>query len=83
VLVLWCVFHHHFRHRPDVELIGDANDLSIKLPDGRVVPLPPRGPTHASNGAWERATSCPGDGAPSASGTPTNSQGNLFSEDAA
>ncbi|MCU1400954.1 MAG: hypothetical protein JWN62_4063 [Acidimicrobiales bacterium] len=51
LLVLWCVYHHHFRHRPDVKLIGDANDLSIRLPDGRVVPLPPRGPTHASKGA--------------------------------
>jgi hypothetical protein len=46
VLVLWCVFHHGFRHRKDVTLIGDANDLSIRLPDGTIIPLPPRGPTH-------------------------------------
>ena len=46
LLVLWCVFHHGFRHRKDVTLIGDANDLSIRLPDGMIVPLPPRGPTH-------------------------------------
>ena len=46
LLVLWCTFHHTFRHRKDVTLIGDANDLSIRLPDGAIVPLPPRGPTH-------------------------------------
>ena len=46
LLVLWCTFHHTFRHRKDVTLIGDANDLSIRLPDGTIVPLPPRGPTH-------------------------------------
>ena len=44
--VLWCVFHHGFRHRKDVTLIGDANDLSMRLPDGTIIPLPPRGPTH-------------------------------------
>ena len=44
-LVLWCVYHHHFRHRPDVTLHGDANNLSITLPDGRTIPLPARGPT--------------------------------------
>ena len=46
LLVLWCTFHHTFRHRKDVTLIGDANDLAIRLPDGSIVPLPPRGPTH-------------------------------------
>ena len=66
-----------------LELIGDLNDLSIKLPNGRVVPLPPRGPTHASNGAWGSTASCPGDDVPLTSGAPTNSQGNLLSEDAA
>ncbi|MCU1394990.1 MAG: hypothetical protein JWM34_3418, partial [Ilumatobacteraceae bacterium] len=45
LLVLWCCYHHHFRHRPDVTLHGDANNLSITLPDGRTVPLPARGPT--------------------------------------
>ncbi|MEO7397148.1 MAG: DUF222 domain-containing protein, partial [Ilumatobacteraceae bacterium] len=44
-LVLWCIYHHHFRHRPDVRLHGDANHLSITMPDGRIVPLPARGPT--------------------------------------
>jgi len=50
LLVLWCVYHHHYRHRPDVQLHGDANHLSIQLPDGTIVPLPPRGPTHTHNG---------------------------------
>ncbi|MCU1400262.1 MAG: hypothetical protein JWN62_3371, partial [Acidimicrobiales bacterium] len=45
LLVLWCVYHHSFRHRPDVHLHGDANNLSITLPDGRTMPLPARGPT--------------------------------------
>ena len=45
-LVLLCIYHHHFRHRPDVKLIGNANNLCIQLPDGRIVPLPARGPTH-------------------------------------
>jgi hypothetical protein len=45
LLVLWCVYHHTFRHRPDVTLHGDTNNLSITLPDGRTMPLPARGPT--------------------------------------
>ena len=44
-LILLCVYHHHFRHRPDVHLHGNANNLSVTLPDGRTVPLPARGPT--------------------------------------
>lgn len=50
-LVLWCVYHHHFRHRPDVRLHGDADHLSITLPDGRTMPLPVRGPTAQSKAA--------------------------------
>lgn len=46
LLVLWCTFHHSFRHRKDVALIGDANDLSMQLPGGTIIALPPRGPTH-------------------------------------
>ena len=49
VLALFCVYHHHYRHRPGVELIGDGNNLAIRHPDGRVTPLPARGPTHASH----------------------------------
>jgi hypothetical protein len=75
LLVLWCLFHHDLRHQPGVELIGDGNNLAIKLPDGRIVPLPPRGPTHASKKTPHASTS-----------TPTSSdesQGNLFGDNAA
>ncbi|MCU1398498.1 MAG: hypothetical protein JWN62_1607 [Acidimicrobiales bacterium] len=51
LLVLWCVYHHSFRHRPDVHLHGDANNLSITLPDGRTMPLPARGPTTKNKAA--------------------------------
>ncbi|HEY4333642.1 MAG TPA: HNH endonuclease signature motif containing protein, partial [Ilumatobacteraceae bacterium] len=51
LLVLWCIFHHHYRHRPDVTLHGNANNLSITLPDGRTVPLPARGPTSHTHAA--------------------------------
>ena len=44
-LILLCSYHHHYRHRPDVHLHGDANNLTVELPDGRIVPLPARGPT--------------------------------------
>jgi Domain of unknown function (DUF222) len=42
-LVMWCHFHHHFRHRPDVRLFGDANNLSIQMPSGEIIALPARG----------------------------------------
>jgi len=71
-LVLWCVYHHHFRHQPDVTLIGDANNLSIQLPDGRIVPLPPRGPTHHKKN--RNTGSNPGD---------PDQQGTLFGDTAA
>jgi hypothetical protein len=45
-MVLWCIYHHHYRHRPDVTIHGDANTLTLQLPDGRTVPMPPRGPNH-------------------------------------
>ena len=74
LLVLWCVFHHHLRHQPGVELIGDGNNLSIKFPDGRVVPLPARGPTHASKRSRHDTSSTTG---------PDDSQATLFDDDAA
>ena len=51
LLVLWCVYHHTFRHRPDVQLHGDANNLHIAMPDGTIVPCPPRGPTSKTHTA--------------------------------
>ena len=41
--VLWCSFHHHVKHRPGVVVIGDAHDLHLKLPDGRLLHCPPQG----------------------------------------
>jgi hypothetical protein len=51
LLVLWCIYHHHYRHRPDVQLHGNTHNLTMTLPDGRVIPLPPRGPTAKNNDA--------------------------------
>jgi Domain of unknown function (DUF222) len=44
-LVLWCRHHHHYRHRPDVTLHGDANNLTITLATGQTINAPPRGIT--------------------------------------
>ena len=81
LLALWCLFHHHLRHQPGVELIGDGNNLSIKFPDGRVVPLPARGPTHAS----KHRTTNGGAGAPTTDNGDDDQhqgQGNLFGDTA-
>lgn len=43
--MLWCIYHHHQRHRPGVQLIGDATNLTMITPDGRTIPLASRGPT--------------------------------------
>jgi len=42
-LVLWCSYHHHFKHRSGVAVIGDAHDLYLQMPDGRRIWCPPRG----------------------------------------
>ena len=42
---LWCVYHHQFKHRSGVHVIGDADDLWLKLPDGRMIHCPPKGIT--------------------------------------
>ncbi len=48
-LVLWCTHHHHYKHRHDITVIGDANNLSLRLPDGRVLACPPKHrPTQAA-----------------------------------
>ena len=75
-LVLWCVYHHHLRHQPGVTLIGDANNLSIQLPDGRIVPLPPRGPTHQHKASNPSSTTSTNSG-------DTTDQGTLFGNTAA
>ncbi len=48
-LVLWCTHHHHYKHRHDITVIGDANHLSLRLPDGQVLACPPKHrPTQAA-----------------------------------
>jgi hypothetical protein len=42
-LVLWCSYHHHFKHRAGVRVIGDAHDLHLELSDGRLIHCPPKG----------------------------------------
>ena len=89
LLVLWCVYHHHYRHQPGIELIGDGNNLTIQLPDGRIVPLPARGPTHASK--HRKATNTSGTNADGGAdqnrdngqSDSDNLQGNLFGDTAA
>lgn len=41
---LFCSAHHHYLHSPDWQLIGDANKLQIRKPDGTLMAAPPRGP---------------------------------------
>ena len=48
-LVLFCVYHHHERHRPGVALHGNANNLSITLANGDWINLPSKKP--ATSGA--------------------------------
>jgi hypothetical protein len=43
-LGLFCSTHHHYLHLTDWQLVGDADDLSIRQPDGTLVAAPCRGP---------------------------------------
>lgn len=43
-LVLWCIYHHSFRHRPDVHLHGDANNCRSQCPTGEPSHSPPADP---------------------------------------
>ncbi len=43
-LGLFCSTHHHYLHKPDWQLIGDADDLRIRKPDGTLMHAPCRGP---------------------------------------
>ncbi len=46
-LGLFCSTHHHYLHKPDWQLVGNADNLSIRQPDGSLVPAPCRGPAVA------------------------------------
>ena len=34
---LWCCHHHHVKHRPGVQVLGNAHNLRIRLPDGTII----------------------------------------------
>jgi hypothetical protein len=42
-MVLWCSHHHHEKHRPGVQVLGNANNLRLQLANGSVIDCPPRG----------------------------------------
>lgn len=62
-LVLWCHQHHHYRHRPDVRLLGNANNLAIQHPNGVIEACPPKGigakrqPANTTGGTADPTTS--------------------------
>jgi len=47
-LVLWCSHHHHEKHRPSVQVLGDVADLRLRLANGTVVDCSLRGRTTRS-----------------------------------
>ena len=53
-MVLWCSHHHHEKHRSGVQVLGNANDLRIRLANGTVVHCPSPG---AAAGDRQRTTS--------------------------
>jgi hypothetical protein len=42
-MALLCSFHHHLKHAPGVQVIGDAHDFSLHLPNGTVINCPVKG----------------------------------------
>ncbi|MEY2583011.1 MAG: hypothetical protein QOE09_2860 [Ilumatobacteraceae bacterium] len=48
MLALFCSTHHHLVHQPGWELVGDADDLSIRRPDGTMLAAPCTGPAITS-----------------------------------
>jgi hypothetical protein len=50
-LVMFCSHHHHIRHQPGHELLGDATNLQLRFPNGTIIDLPATGPaTRHPNG---------------------------------
>ena len=43
-LALLCVHHHRMRHLAGHHLLGDANNLRLRFPNGNTIDLPARGP---------------------------------------
>jgi hypothetical protein len=46
-MVLGCSTHHDHLHHKGWTYIGSADDLSLRRPDGTLIPAPPRGPIFA------------------------------------
>ncbi len=42
-LALWCRHHHTEKHRPGVQVLGNANNLRLRLIDGTIIHCPPNG----------------------------------------
>jgi len=63
-LILLCVYHHHLRHDPGVQLHGDASNLSITLPNGVTVPMPSKRPGEPNPGNAPPGDAQPGDAQP-------------------
>lgn len=42
-MVLWCSHHHHEKHRPGAQVLGDVDHLRLRLADGTIIDCPPRG----------------------------------------
>ena len=36
-MVLWCSHHHHEKHRPGVQVLGDAHSLRLQLANGTII----------------------------------------------
>ena len=41
-LALWCRHHHIVKHQPGVTVLGNANNLRIRLADGTIIDCPPK-----------------------------------------
>jgi hypothetical protein len=42
-MALLCSFHHHLKHSRGVQVIGDAHDFQLRLPNGTVINCPVKG----------------------------------------
>ncbi|MFN8024223.1 MAG: DUF222 domain-containing protein [Acidimicrobiales bacterium] len=42
-MALLCSHHHHLKHAPGVQVIGDALHFQLRLPNGRVIDCPTKG----------------------------------------
>ena len=57
-LALWCRHHHIEKHRPGVQVLGNANNLRLRLADGTIIHCPPK--PHAATRPGTRPAGQPG-----------------------